>query len=154
MILSSSHCHRWIHHWSLRVPIRCLSGVGSPRCQTLVQMLCLTLPQMLGQVTQAGIRPQIRSGSSYSHRLIALSQTGAALFSSSQDDRCQSHLPRSLRNAVGFLPHCLNGFSPHLIRCRTQFSFCGRHLRQSLSHSLFVVCGQKKAHFTFFRTIK
>lgn len=138
-ILSSSHCYR--PHWSLRVPSHCLSVEGRPRCLMLLQMLCLTLPRMPGQVTQAGIHYQIQNGSSCSHHLTALSRTGAALFSS-QDDRCQSHRPRSLGNAVGFLPRCLKGFSPHLIRCQTQFAFCGRHLRQNLSRSLFVVCGR------------
>lgn len=139
-MLSSSHCRR--PHWSLRVPIRCPSDVGSPHCPTPLRMLFLTLPRMLGQATQAGSRHQIRSGSSCSPHLTALSRTDVALFSSLRDDRCQSHRPQSLRNAVGFLPRCPNGFLPHPIRCRTQFAFCGRHLRQNLSRSLFVVCGK------------
>lgn len=138
MILSSSRCHR--PHWSAQVLSRCLSGVGRPHCLTLLQMLDLTPPRMLGQVTRAGIRHQILSGSSCSRRPTALSRTGVALASSSQDGRCRSRRRRSLRNAGGCPLRFLSGFCPCRIRCQTQYAFCGRHLHQNRSRCLFVAC--------------
>lgn len=135
--LSSSRCRH--PHWSAQLLRRCLSGVGRPHCLMLLQTLGLTPPRMLGQATRGGIH-QIQSGSSCSHRPIAPSQTGVALFSSSQDDRCRSRLHRSLQNAGGCRPRCRNGFCLHRIRCRTQYAFCGCHRHQNLSRCLFVVC--------------
>lgn len=135
--LKFNHCH---HYWTLQVQSRCQSTVGSPHCQSLLQIPCLTLGLMLRQVIQVGTRLLIQTDSSCSRCPTALSQTAAVPSSSLLDGHCQSHHPLSLQSAVGFLPHCRSGSCPHRSHCQTQSASCGHPRPQTLIHCLFGVC--------------
>lgn len=92
--------------------------------------------QRLRPVSLVGTRSPTQSGSSCSRYQTALSQTAAALSSSSLDGRCLSRY-LSFRSVGGFQLRCQSGSGPRRTHCRRRCASCGRPRYQSLNHCLW-----------------